>query len=76
MDVEKLVSLMPLFTPADIEYLFQKVTQKAFERELLAGTDYRLNTEIFLEALLEIKPSLTEEISAMFEKDCRNFTRF
>jgi SpoVK/Ycf46/Vps4 family AAA+-type ATPase len=75
VDVEKLVSLMPLFTPADIEYLFQKVTQKAFERELQAGTDYRLNTEIFLEALLEIKPSLTEEISAMFEKDCRNFTR-
>lgn len=75
VDVEKLVSLMPLYTPADIEYLFRKVTQKAFERELKAGADYRLTTEIFLEVLLEVKPSLTEEISAEFEKDFREFTR-
>jgi transitional endoplasmic reticulum ATPase len=75
VDIDKLVSLMPLFTPADIEYLFQKVTQKAFERELKTGSDYRLNTEIFLEVLLEVKPSLTEEIAAEFQRDCRDFTR-
>ncbi len=75
VDVDKIVTLTPLFTPADIEYLFQKVTQKAFELEHKGGTDYRLTTEIFLETLLEIKPSLTEEILAGFEKDLREFSR-
>ena len=76
VDTDKIVSLIPLFTPADIEYLFQKVSQVAFERELLGGEDYRLNTDIFLEILSKVRPSLTEEIIKEFELDCIEYTRY
>lgn len=76
VDTDKIVSLIPLFTPADIEYLFQKVSQVAFERELVRGEDYRLTTDIFLELLPKVRPSLTEEIIKEFELDCIEFTRY
>jgi len=76
VDVDGIVSQIPLFTPADIEYLFQKVTQHAFERELAEGRDYRLNTEIFLKTISEIRPTLTGEIIREFNRDCKEFTRY
>ena len=76
VDVDKIVSLIPHFTPADIEYLFQKVTQEAFERELTYGKDFLLNTEIFLEVLVKARPSLTDEIIAEFRQDCADYTRY
>lgn len=76
VDVDSIVSLMPLFTPADIEYLFQKVTQAAFEKELALGTDFRLTTDIFLETLPRVRPSLTEDLIREFQEDCAQFTRF
>jgi transitional endoplasmic reticulum ATPase len=76
VDTDKIVSLIPLFTPADIEYLFQKVSQVAFERELVRGEDYRLTTDIFLELLPKVRPSLSEEIIKEFELDCIEYTRY
>jgi len=70
------VKAIPMFTPADIEYLFQKVTQTAFEREYSLGRDFRLDTSIFLELIQEIRPSLTEEIVEEFTRDCELFTRY
>lgn len=76
VDVDLIISLIPFFTPADIEYLFQKVTQTGFERELTLGKDYRLDTEVFLHAIPRIRPTLTTEIVTEFEKDCAEFTRY
>jgi len=76
VDVDEIVSLIPMFTPADIEYLFQKVTQKAFELELVLGEDFRLSTEIFLQTIPEVRPTLTEEIISEFEQDCAEYTRY
>lgn len=76
VDVHRIVSMMPLATPADIEYLFQKVTQTAFERELQTGRDFRLTTDVFLEIVPEVKPSLTDEIIEQFQMDCRDYTRY
>jgi transitional endoplasmic reticulum ATPase len=76
VDVDTIVSLMPLFTPADIEYLFQKVTQVAFEKELAQGQDYRLSTDIFLGILPKVRPSLTENVIREFQEDCAAFTRY
>jgi transitional endoplasmic reticulum ATPase len=76
VDVDSIVSLMPLFTPADIEYLFQKVTQVAFEKELALGKDYKLSTDIFMETLPRVRPSLTEDVIREFQEDCAQFTRF
>ncbi len=76
VDSDRIVSLIPFYTPADIEYLFQKVTHAAFERELSLGRDYRITTDLFLEKIPEVKPSLTDKIIAEFERDCREFTRY
>lgn len=76
VDVDKIVSQIPLFTPADIEYLFQRVTQHAFELELVKGEDYRLDTEIFLQTIAKIRPTLTDEIIEEFRQDCLDYTRY
>jgi len=76
VDVDGIVSQIPLFTPADIEYLFQKVTQHAFERELVKGEDYRLDTDIFMQMIPKIRPTLTDEIIEEFRQDCLDYTRF
>lgn len=75
VDVDQLVSLIEFFTPADIEYLFRKVTQKAFEKELAEGRDYKVGTGDFLELLSKVKPSLNARIIEQFERDCAKFTR-
>jgi transitional endoplasmic reticulum ATPase len=76
VDVEKIVSLISLFTPADIEYLFQKVKQYAFEREYTEGKDYPVTTETFLEVIPEIPPTLTEETIRELEQDSMDYTRY
>ncbi|MEW6351392.1 MAG: DUF4032 domain-containing protein [Thermodesulfobacteriota bacterium] len=76
VDVDKVVAAIDMFTPADIEYLFQKVTQTAFEREYAVGKDFRLNTEIFLELAAGIRPTLTDEIVKEFARECELFTRY
>ena len=67
VDVDRIISIIPLFTPADIEYLFQKVRQNAFEREYAKGEDYRVTTETFLEMIPKVRPTLTDEIIEEFE---------
>jgi len=76
VDVEKIIGMIPYFTPADIEYLFQKVTQVAFEHELSRGEDFRLDTRIFEETIPKVRPSLTEEIVEQFRQDCIDYTRY
>ncbi len=76
VDVDRIVSLIPHFTPADIEYMFQKVTQAAFEKELIHGEDFRLTTDIFLDFIPKIRPTLTDEIIREFEQDCARYTRY
>jgi transitional endoplasmic reticulum ATPase len=76
VDVDKIVSMIPLFTPADIEYLFQKVTQVVFEREYMLGSDYRVTTEIFAEIIPTIRPTLTEEMIQQFQQDEIEYTRY
>jgi hypothetical protein len=68
--------MTPFFTPADIEYLFEKVRQEAFEREYVRGEDYQVTTETFLEMMESVSPTLTDEIIEEFEKDCAHCTRY
>lgn len=76
IDIDSIISKIPLFTPADIEYLFQKVAQIAFERELTFNRDYKLDTQIFVETIDTIRPSLTDEIIEEFRQNCADFTRY
>jgi transitional endoplasmic reticulum ATPase len=76
VDVDKIVSMIALFTPADIEYLFLKVRQMAFEREYVNGEDSRVTTETFLEMIPKVSLTLTGEIIEEFEQDCVHYTRY
>lgn len=76
VDVDRIVSMIELFTPADIEYLFQKVRQVAFEREYEKGGDYYVTTETFLEIISEVPPTLTHEIIKEFQQNCAQYTRY
>ena len=76
VDVDKIVSMISLFTPADIEYLFQKVRQFAFEREYAKGEDYPVTTETFLEMIHEVPPTLTDDIIRELEQDSVDYTRY
>jgi len=76
VDRKQLVKLTASFTPADMEYLFQQVAQFAFEQELVTREDYRVSSETIFNILPKIKPSLTEEVLAEFEKDCHAYCRY
>lgn len=80
VDVDKIVSMTSLFTPADIEYLFQKVRQRAFEKEFEKEfgkeNDCRVSTGTFMEAIPEISPTLTEEIIKEFNQDREKYARY
>ena len=76
VDVGQIISKIPLYTPAEIEYLFQKVRQDAFEKECVQGDDYRVTTEMFLKVIPSIRPTLTDEINEAFKQDCADFTRY
>lgn len=76
VDTDRLVEAIPLFTPADVEYLFQKVKQEAFEREYVKGEDFKVTTETILDLIPTVRPSLTEEIVHEFEADAVKFTRY
>jgi transitional endoplasmic reticulum ATPase len=76
VDVERIITAIPLFTPADIEYLFSKVRQAAFESEHVQGNDCRVDTDMFLETIGHMKPTLTEQIVAEFAEDCEAYTRY
>lgn len=76
VDVDLITAKIPFYTPADIEFLFQKVTQHAFEREYELGAEHRITTEAFLEAIEKIKPTLNSHIISDFEKDSELFSRY
>jgi transitional endoplasmic reticulum ATPase len=76
VELEQILPAIPFFTPADIEYLFQKVTQHAFEREYVVGKDYRITTNTFLKIIPTVRPTLTEEMIKEFEQDCIDYTRY
>ncbi len=76
VDVDRIVTQIPLFTPADMEFLFSKVRQAAFENEHVQGNDFRVNTEMFMEIIGQIKPTLSDEIVSEFEQDCQEYTRY
>jgi hypothetical protein len=56
--------------------MFSKVRQAAFEHDYVQGSDCRVNTDMFLETISHMKPTLTDEIVAEFEEDCEAYTRY
>jgi len=75
IDLNLIVKKTSRFTPADIEYLFQQVAQFAFEQEYASRKDYRVTTDIFVQILPTIRPSLTDDIIENFQKDSITYSR-
>jgi len=75
IDLDQIVALTDRFTPADIEYMFQKVAQSAFELEYKTKQDYKVTTETFVKVITEIFPSLTDEIIEELQQDSITYSR-
>jgi transitional endoplasmic reticulum ATPase len=73
--MERIVRMTSGFTPADIQYLFQQVSQFAFEQEFSSKEDYRVTTETFIQIAPRERASLNEEMIEEFEKDTINYSR-
>ncbi len=66
IELEQVVDLTARFTPADIQYLFQKVAQFAFEQEFSTQNDYRVTAETFTHIMPSVRPSLSAEVIEEF----------
>lgn len=75
IDLNQIITLTDRFTPADIEYMFQKVAQLAFELEYATKQDYKVTTETFVKIIAQIHPSLTNEIIKEFQQDSVIYSR-
>jgi SpoVK/Ycf46/Vps4 family AAA+-type ATPase len=75
IDLEQVVDMTAGFTPADIQYLFQKVAQFAFEQEFASKQDYRVTAMTFKQMMLNVRASLSAEVIEEFEKDSISYSR-
>ncbi|CAN5756601.1 hypothetical protein BH09ACT7_BH09ACT7_18170 [soil metagenome] len=75
VDMDRLVSASELFTPADIEFAARKGAQAAFEREIAHGGSEPANTEEYLTAIGEVRPTLTPAMLAEFTDDKAHYAR-
>lgn len=75
IDVERLVAASELFTPADIEFAARKGAQSAFEREMRDSRGQPATTEDYLRAIGDVRPTLTAEMLAEYERGKTEFAR-
>lgn len=75
VDVERLATASDLFTPADIEFAARKGAQAAFEREMRDGGGRPATTEDYLTAIGQVRPTLTADMLAEFERGKEDFAR-
>lgn len=75
LDLDLLAVNTDCFTPADIEAVIASVSQKAFEKELFSGTEYRSTTEDFLSAISVHTPTITREDMEAFQQDAKRYCR-
>lgn len=69
VDVTALVNASTLFTPADIEFAARKGSQSAFEREIECHTGEPAQTQDYLSAIEQTRPTLTEAALTEFAED-------
>jgi hypothetical protein len=75
IDLDELAARSQYFSAADIEFAAQKAAQAAFERSVDGGFE-PATTEDFLEAVSEVRPSISATMAREFDEDIERFARF
>jgi transitional endoplasmic reticulum ATPase len=75
VEVDKLVEASEMFTPADIEFAARKGAQSAFEREIEYRRGEPAQTDDYLTAIADTRPTLTDDMVAEFTEDIAERTR-
>ncbi|WP_432855535.1 ATP-binding protein [Amycolatopsis sp. CA-161197] len=75
VELRRLVAASEMFTPADIEFAARKGAQAAFEREVVHGHDAPANTEDYLAAIADTRPTLTDPAITEFREDIEQYVR-
>ena len=75
VDLDQLAERSQYFSAADIEFAAQKAAQAAFERSLRGGFEPAA-TEDFLQAVAEVRPSISAAMAREFDEDIARFARF
>ncbi|MFF2511542.1 ATP-binding protein [Streptomyces sp. NPDC058086] len=73
--LHRLVEASEMFTPADIEFAARKGAQAAFEREITDRLGTPADTEDYLAAIADTRPSLTEQALTEFREDIEHHVR-
>jgi hypothetical protein len=73
--LHRLVEASEMFTPADIEFAARKGAQAAFEREITDRQGTPADTEDYLAAIADTRPSLTEQALTEFREDIEHHIR-
>ena len=76
IEIDALVEVSELFTPADIEFTARKAAQRAFEREHFGEASHRARTEDFQRAIAQVRPTLSAEMLEAFEAARRAHARY
>ncbi|MGP3731747.1 ATP-binding protein [Streptomyces sp. GDS52] len=75
VDLRRLVEASAMFTPADIEFAARKGAQTAFEREVAQGKGAPADTEDYLRAIAQTRPTLTDQALTDFAEDTEEYVR-
>ncbi|MEU3030475.1 ATP-binding protein [Streptomyces incarnatus] len=75
VDVGRLVAASELFTPADIEFAARKGAQAAFEREVAHRAGRPADTEDYMAAISDTRPTLTTQAIKEFGEDIDTYSR-
>ncbi|MFD8001333.1 ATP-binding protein [Streptomyces mirabilis] len=73
--LHRLVEASEMFTPADIEFAARKGAQAAFEREITDRQGTPADTDDYLAAIADTRPSLTEQALTEFREDIEHHIR-
>ncbi len=75
IDMEAVLAMTELYTPADIQAVSAIAAHWAFEREVASGQEARVETDDLLQAVAQQKPTITAEEMQQFKEEITSHCR-
>ncbi|MCP4745586.1 MAG: AAA family ATPase [Desulfobacteraceae bacterium] len=76
VDMDSIIPKLFLFTPADLEYLFCKISHFAFEKEYSESREFKITTDTIIKMIEKCQPTLTRQNISELEEDNAHYTRY